>query len=356
MGEETEHKKGFVSSITLFYKKEYKKLLIFPIILLVLAIAQISFQTAATGEFLHKGVSLKGGITLTFPTEKAVDIGLLEQQISGNFRGNDISVRTLEAAGRQVGFTVEADFNENDQQKIDSLIKEAGNLSGLNLKKEDYTVEIMGSALGKSFFREVLKAMFIAFLFMGVVVFFYFGENLKLKLISTALALLASFLIFFTQNIITDIIAYAIGALLIIIYIKYSIASFAVILAAFSDIVVTLAVINLLGVKLSTAGIAAFLMLIGYSVDTDMLLSTRVLKRKEGTVFERVLSSLKTGMLMNITTLSAVAVALIFTDSEVIRQIMLILLVGLFVDIINTWLQNVGILRYYLEKKHKSTE
>ncbi len=36
---------------------------------------------------------------------------------------------------------------------------------------------------------------------------------------------------------------------------------------------------------------------------------------------------------------------------ETIIQIMTILLVGLIVDMINTWLQNVGILRWHLEKK-----
>ena len=52
----------------------------------------------------------------------------------------------------------------------------------------------------------------------------------------------------------------------------------AVILAAFSDMVVTLSIFNLTGMQLGKGGIAAFLMLIGYSVDTDILLSTMVLK------------------------------------------------------------------------------
>ena len=43
-------------------------------------------------------------------------------------------------------------------------------------------------------------------------------------------------------------------------------------------------------------------------------------------------------------------VALIFTQSEVIRQIMTILLIGLVVDIINTWIQNAGLLLWYVEK------
>jgi preprotein translocase subunit SecF len=75
--------------------------------------------------------------------------------------------------------------------------------------------------------------------------------------------------------------------LVVFFYFRSIAPSLAVILEAFSDIIVTLAIFNLTGIKLSTAGIAAFLMLIGYSVDTDILLSTRVLKRKDGTVMER---------------------------------------------------------------------
>jgi len=92
-------------------------------------------------------------------------------------------------------------------------------------------------------------------------------------------------------------------------------------------------------------------MLIGYSVDTDILLSTKVLKSKIGTVMDRIYSAMSTGLTMNITTMIAITIAMVFTTSEVIRQIMTILLIGLFVDIINTWIQNVGILRWYLEKK-----
>jgi len=94
-------------------------------------------------------------------------------------------------------------------------------------------------------------------------------------------------------------------------------------------------------------------MLIGYSVDTDILLSTRVLKRKEGSIMDRVYNAMRTGLTMSATTLSAVLVALIFVQSEIVKQIMIILFIGLLVDLIMTWIQNVGILRIYLEKKRK---
>ena len=106
-----------------------------------------------------------------------------------------------------------------------------------------------------------------------------------------------------------------------------------------------------MGLKLNTGGVAAFLMLVGYSIDTDILMSVRVLKRKEGTVFERTIGALKTGMMMSISALIAVLTAYFLTHSAVIKEIMFILAVGLFADIIFTWIQNAGILRWHLEKK-----
>ena len=92
-------------------------------------------------------------------------------------------------------------------------------------------------------------------------------------------------------------------------------------------------------------------MLISYSVDTDMLLSTRVTRRKHGTVFDAVLSSIRTGMTMTITTLIVVIVAMIFSKSLILKEIMFIVFIGLMVDIINTWIQNVGLIRWYYKKK-----
>jgi preprotein translocase subunit SecF len=124
-------------------------------------------------------------------------------------------------------------------------------------------------------------------------------------------------------------------------------------LSALSDIVITIAVVNLMGVKISASGIVAFLLVIGFSVDTDILLTIKVLKRKEGTVMERIYNAIKIGTLMTISSIAAVAVGLSLSKSEVISQIMLVLLIGLIVDLFTTWIQNVGILRLYLEWKEK---
>ncbi|HDZ61215.1 MAG TPA: preprotein translocase subunit SecF, partial [Candidatus Pacearchaeota archaeon] len=105
--------------------------------------------------------------------------------------------------------------------------------------------------------------------------------------------------------------------------------------------------------KMSSAGIVAFLMLIGYSVDTDILLTTRVLKRQEGSLNERIFGAFKTGLTMTLTSLLAIIFALFVVKSFsiVLTQIFTILAIGLGFDIFNTWITNVSILKWYMEKK-----
>jgi preprotein translocase subunit SecF len=290
------------STLINFYDKNYAKLLIIPIVLLLLSFLVIGLQIANTGDFVHKSVSLKGGTTITIQITANVNVDNLEAALASEFYPSDVSVRALSKAGTQTGIIIDTDLKGDEiDPLISSLEEKIGDLG-------DYNTEQMGSSLGESFFKETLIALLLAFLFMGIVVFIYF---------------------------------------------KNFVPSLAVIGAAFSDLVITLAIIDLMGLRLSTAGIAAFLMLIGYSVDTDILLTTRLVKRKKGTVIERLLSAMKTGLTMSATTIAVVTLALIFSQSDTIRQIMIILLIGLLVDLVSTWIQNAGILRLHLAKKNE---
>ena len=291
-----------IDKIKRFYESKYKLLMLLPILLLIGAFIQIGVQTATTGDFVNKGISLKGGSTITLDSQQDIDPLVLESFLKETFPNIDISVRTLTSAGTTLGLAVDTDVQENI--RVQEMKESISTKFGLN--PDDLSAEIMGSSLGSSFFKQTMIAIILAFVLMALVVFVYF------------------------RNFVPSLI---------------------IVLCAFSDIVVTLAVFNLTGMKLTTGGIAAFLMLIGYSVDTDMLLTSRVLKRKEDTVMNKTYSSIKTGMTMTLTALVVVLVAMILVHNEVIKQIMLIIFIGLVVDMIMTWIQNVGLLRIYLEKK-----
>lgn len=283
------------------YNKQYKLLVIGSFILLGLSLVFLGIQFVRTGEFVQLGVSLKGGITMTLALEEEIDAHSIEIGLKGSFPKADISVRTLTEAGRISALIIEA--SDIDEASLIAALKTVG----LKLEEGSYSVENMGSSLGNDFFRQMMWSLGFAFVLMAVVVYVTF---------------------------------------------RIPVPSFFIVISGLSEIVSTLAVLSFLEMKLSTAGIAALLMLIGYSVDSNIVLTTKVYKRKEeGSYFERTLSALRTGMTMTAASFVAILVAYIISDSDLIKQIMFILLVGLLFDIVYTWILNAGILRWYMESK-----
>ena len=95
-------------------------------------------------------------------------------------------------------------------------------------------------------------------------------------------------------------------------------------------------------------------MLVGYSVDTDIMLTTRLLKRKEGGLKERSYEAMKTGLTMTLTTMAALSVMITLSfmyQIVVIFDLTVVLFFGLVADIISTWLMNAPILLAYAESK-----
>ncbi len=97
------------------------------------------------------------------------------------------------------------------------------------------------------------------------------------------------------------------------------------------------------GVPLSIASVAGFLMLIGYSVDTNVLLVTQVERGISGTPREQAASAMKTGLTMSITTLTVLIALNILTTSPTIAELTYVLIFGVIFDIINTWFFNASV-------------
>ena len=62
-----------MKQLTKFYKEKYKPLMWIMFILLLLSICQIAYQTATTGDFVNRGITLKGGISLTVFSRQSID-------------------------------------------------------------------------------------------------------------------------------------------------------------------------------------------------------------------------------------------------------------------------------------------
>ncbi len=284
--------------IEAIWSKNYKILMSIPIIITVLALIVIGIQYKNTGDFLHKDVTLKGGITATL---------YLEQEISEEQIKNAIGVETVTrklgdlASGKKTGIIIEVSDLTSDQLK-ERLEK---NLN-LKLTNDNSSIEETGPKLGQAFYRQLGTAVLFAFILMAITVFITF---------------------------------------------KTPAPSLAVISAAFMDITITLAIVNLLNIKLSTAGIVGFLSVIGYSIDTDILLTTWSIRKKEGRLFDRMFHSMKTGLTMTLCAITVTLIGITISNSIVIKEMFTIIFIALIVDVFSTYLTNAGILWAYCKKK-----
>lgn len=125
--------------------------------------------------------------------------------------------------------------------------------------------------------------------------------------------------------------------------------SVAVILSALSDVLVPIAMMNVLGIEMTLGTVAALLMLVGYSVDSDMLLNDYVVRRG-GDFYTQVYAAMDTGVTMTLTSFVAMvimAVGATILGVPLLQDIGLIIAFGLVVDVLNTYLMNVTLLRWY---------
>jgi len=300
------NKENFKEKLISFHDKNYKLLLLIPLIMIIGSFIYLGFFHAQNHDFFYKDISLTGGTSVTI-NDGNVNSENLKNAISSKL--DDVNIRQVSdlATQKQIAVIVET---RSDQQQVKKVLE---NYLGYSLNDVNSSFEFTGSSLSSSFYNQLLIALLVAFVLMALVIFIQF---------------------------------------------KTFVPSMAVIFSAFADILMPLVVVDMLGIKISSAGIVAFLMLIGYSVDTDILLTNKVLRREGKSLNRKIIESFKTGITMTLTAIASVVAALLIAGpySSVLYQIFLIMTFGLLFDIFNTWLTNVSIIKWYVLHKKKKNE
>jgi preprotein translocase subunit SecF len=289
---------GFTEFLDNFVKNhDNRQLLALPLAILAVSLIILLVSFLSSGSPVTLGMEFQGGTQVSLET---TDSPAVLKEAFSSYPLIDV---------RQAGGRVVLEFGVMDNDKQRQLEKDVMS------RYSNVEIRQIGPVYGKDLQVQALWALFISFIGMSIVVFLLF---------------------------------------------RSPVPSFAVILSAFSDITIALAFMKVAGVELSLGTLAALLMLIGYSVDSDILLTNRVLKRR-GTIEEKVSRAIETGITMTSTVLVALMAMYVvstylyliipsFTQIPLLSQISIVLLAGLFADIMNTWLLNTGILRWYAMK------
>ncbi len=267
-----------------------RQLVVIPFILLALSLVLLAINTAATGLPVTPGIDFSGGTAVTLVTSDS------KEQLQATFAGFpliDIGEGVNKGKFLKFGTMDDATYNS-----LSSLISQ---------KYPDAKVDQIGESFGKTLQSQAVIAMIFTFIGMSIVVFLSF---------------------------------------------RTFIPSVAVVLSAFADMAMTAAAMNIIGIPLTLGTTAALLMLIGYSVDSDILLTNRVLTR-QGKLNDKLQGAFHTGIIMTTTTFAAATAMFLvswFGQVQIIMEISAVLLIGLIADVLNTWLTNAGILKWYVQK------
>ncbi len=172
-----------------------------------------------------------------------------------------------------------------------------------------YSYEEITPTLGRYFLQQVTSIIIAAFILISIAVFFIFRSPVP-----------ALMIIFDTGN----------------------------------DIIIALGLMGLFKIPLGLPSLGGLLMLIGYSIDTEMLTSINILKRHEGTPEDRAFSAMLTGVTM--TSAAIVSFGVLFAVSVVASvptfyEISSVALFGLIGDLFTTWFGNAPMILLY--KRHK---
>ncbi|WP_292467085.1 protein translocase subunit SecF [Methanolobus sp.] len=287
---------GLTERLDSFVRKHNdRQLAVIPLVILVISLLILAFTFASSGAPVKLGMEFKGGTMVSVATEDS--LSAIEQKYA------DYPISDVRQAGARVIIQFGPMNDELQQQLVSDVIE----------SYESVEINQIGPVYGESLQKQAVKAVIISFLGMALVVFMIF---------------------------------------------RTFVPSIAVVLSALSDIIIAAAFMNIVGIELSLGTVAALLMLIGYSVDSDILLTTRVLKRR-GTPQENITNAMYTGVTMTTTTLAALVVMyLVSTYSyllssslsqiTLLSNISIVLIFGLAADMMNTWMLNTSILRWHV--------
>lgn len=265
---------------------ENKQLVVIPIVVLALALSVLTVATILTGTPVSLGTDFTGGTEFTIETDDS------PEEIAETFDVPSERITPIATADDRYVVT----FQDRDIDALTEQTNEAG-----------YTtrgVQSVSASFGAESQKLALQGIAVAFAGMSILVFLVF---------------------------------------------RTAVPSIAVVFSAFSDITIPLSLMALFGIDLTLGTVAGLLMLIGYSVDSDILLTNSVLRRG-GDFYESTYRAMRTGITMTTTSIAAMAVMAVTASIlgvDLLAAIGTILVFGLIADLMNTYLLNVALLRWY---------
>lgn len=289
--------------------QDYDKYIAIPLAMIVFSFVALGANYILTGEFMQKGTDFTGGSEIQISIEgeinpQEIEEAFLQSETIEVSEANVVIEKTSQQDYALVRIPPEANGEVfDDENRAEQVLEEAG-ISG-----SVESLQAISATVSDQFFKQAGIAFVFAFTIMSLVIFIAFKDLTP---------------------------------------------SVAVIFAAAGDILFAIAGMIVFQIPLTLGSLAALLMLIGYSVDTDIVLSSRALKEKRGSLEERIWGSVKTGITMSSGGIAAFTILYIVSTTMVgqseLSNIAAVMVIGLLADIPFTYFGNTIILKKYINQ------
>jgi preprotein translocase subunit SecF len=373
----------FMDFPNIYSYKNYKYFILVPIVLLVISLLFIFFLKP-----IKFGIDFKGGIEAQIISSEQPDINKIQQTlekegfdvffissdknpsgfltflelsrskkvskaeqlksefflISKNLTYLEVELISLENS-KQKNASLEEKY-QNERNKLNSIANELFELANKEKNASLYeNLNILGSQVQGAFasitnseyskLRDILSS---------------FAPNSLISIKERTSTLSEDFI---SRAINTSLISILLISLAVFLIFRTLIPSLAVLAGAFADIIFALGLMSIFSIPLNLPTFATLLMLIGFSLDTDILLTMNILKRSDLSLRERAHSAMSTGVTMSLSTMVAFITLFVvgyITKIQLYTIIAIVAIGGLIGDLIATWAFNAVILLTYVEK------
>ena len=201
-----------------WHDKNYKKLLIIPATLFLFCLIYLGVFYSQHHDIFLKDISLSGGTSATINGQ--LDVASLEKALIEEFGDANTRIISDLVTGEQLATIANVGAGTEETK---AFLEE---YLGYKLTEENSSFEYSEPSFTQDLYRQLMISLLLAFFLMIIVIFILFRDFVP---------------------------------------------SITIVSCVFMNIIMTITVVNLLGIKISTGGIIAFLMIIGYSVDRYLL-------------------------------------------------------------------------------------
>ena len=281
-----------------FIENNYKKFLLISILLFAIFTGIILFNYFKYGYIINKSITISGGYVTLINN----NYNLTNTEIQNILNQMNITDYVLYSTSNIIYIA------SRDQINGTLLISLLNQYYNISIQPSDISIQQYSSIVGDLIFNQFLFFVILTMILASFVIFIAFRvSNTTLNIISTILF----------------------------------------------DVIGLLAILSITKYPIGANGFIAMLMILGFAIDNNVVLSTNMIKEKDKPFIERVKMSFRVGILMEIIALYTLLLLYFIVPDPSVNEFAFVLSTATILDLIYYLIGNIPLYKYFEAKKEK---